>query len=77
MAVDKHEVFLQYWSGETFTTHAFYDIDTYFENTDDSDNNSKIHKIMYYGERLSFDTVGGFRVWLRSISKQVEQLSLF
>lgn len=74
---DKHEVFVQYWDGETFTTHAFYNENTYFENTDDRDNGNKVHKIIYYGKKLRFDTVGDFRFWLRCMSKQIEQLSLF
>lgn len=74
---DKHEVFVQYYSGETITTHAFYNAETYFSNTDDNENGKKVHKIIYYGKKMKFDTVGEFRFWLRCMSKQVEQLSLF
>lgn len=63
-----HKIFIQYRDGETLTTHAFYDEEKYFENTNDDDNDKLIYKLIYnYKEYKCFRTVGIFRYWLNSL----------
>lgn len=60
-----HKIFIQYWDGESLTTHAFYTETLYFNNTNDNDNDKRIHKIIYNGKEYKcFRTVGIFRYWL-------------
>lgn len=74
---DEHNVFVQYRSGETITTHAFFTPQGYLESTDDEDNKCKIHKVRYYGKNMEFETVGDFRWWLECKVSEPKQLSLF
>lgn len=72
-----HNVFVQYWHGETITTHAFFTPHGYLESTHDEDNKCRIHKVRYYGKNMEFETVGEFRWWLQCKVNKPKQLSLF
>jgi hypothetical protein len=73
----QHNVFVQYHREQTITTHAFYDEQRYFENTNDDDNKCKVHKVRFYGQEKHFDTVGDFRWWLTCKTFELEQTNLF
>ena len=74
---EEHNIFIQYWSGETITTHAFFTPFGYLESTSEEDNKCKIHKVRYYGQEIQFATVGDFRWWLMCKVNKPKQMSLF
>lgn len=74
---EEHNVFIQYYDGETITTHAFYTEQLYFESTSEEDNKCKVYKARYYGKDVHFETVGDFRWWLMCKINKPEQMRLF
>ena len=75
--LEEHNIFIQYRCNGTLTTHAFYDAQWYFDNTDDEDNKCEVYKVRYYGKDMKFETVGDFRWWLMCKVNKPHQMSLF
>lgn len=74
---EEHNIFIQYYDGETLTTHAFFTSKGYLESTSNEDNKCKVHKVRYYGKEMQFETVGDFRWWLECKVNEPKQLSLY